>query len=134
MDYLADTVYLIDLWRQGGSAGKAARFARRNSTKQVGISWIAAGEFLGGSVSANQDRERVSLFLSGYLIVHSEIEIVEKYAEIYADLRTKNRMIGPNDLWIAATAVRHDLPLLTRNVGEFSRVEGLKISDYSSEI
>jgi len=41
------------------------------------------------------------------------------------------RPIGPNDLLIAATALAHDLILITHNLREFSRVAGLKLEDGS---
>ena len=54
------------------------------------------------------------------------------YAKIFATLRARGRRIGPNDLWIAASAVEHGCPLLTRNVEEFRHVEGLVVVDYVS--
>jgi tRNA(fMet)-specific endonuclease VapC len=42
----------------------------------------------------------------------------------------RGRSIGPNDLLIAAIAVTHDLELVTDNVGEFSRVVGLRMVDW----
>jgi tRNA(fMet)-specific endonuclease VapC len=50
----------------------------------------------------------------------------EHCASIRADLAASGRLIGPNDLLIAAIARAHDLVLVTRNVKEFSRVAGLK--------
>lgn len=38
--------------------------------------------------------------------------------------------IGPYDLQIAAICVRHGLTLVTSNVGEFSRVQGLVTEDW----
>jgi predicted nucleic acid-binding protein len=49
------------------------------------------------------------------------------HAEIYGDLSRKGQMIGAHDLIIAATARHHDMSVLTENVGEFSRVEGLHV-------
>ena len=40
-------------------------------------------------------------------------------------------LIGTNDLWIAATAVVFDLPLVSRNVVEFRRVPGLHVLSYT---
>lgn len=36
-------------------------------------------------------------------------------------------MIGPHDLWIAATAVTHDMDVATANAAEFGRVPGLTV-------
>lgn len=41
-------------------------------------------------------------------------------------LETVGTPIGPHDILIAATALRHQATLVTRNVREFSRVEGLQ--------
>ena len=57
-------------------------------------------------------------------------------AQRAAYLRTKlSRMgkpIGPYDLLIAATALEHQLTLVTHNVREFRRVEGLVVEDWTS--
>ena len=46
-------------------------------------------------------------------------------ARIRADLEAAGTPIGPHDTLIAATALRHQATLVTRNVREFSRVPGL---------
>ncbi len=35
-----------------------------------------------------------------------------------------------NDLWIAACAMQHAMPVVTRNVHEFSRIPGLRLVTY----
>lgn len=47
-----------------------------------------------------------------------------------ASLSAAGRPIGPNDLLIAATALVHNLTLVTHNLREFSRVTGLKVEDW----
>ena len=49
-----------------------------------------------------------------------------------ADLARVGTLIGPNDLLIAASARAHDLSLVTANVGEFSRVVGLRVEDWEA--
>ncbi len=41
-------------------------------------------------------------------------------------------LIGTNDLWIAATALANDMPLVTKNAEHFRRVPGIEIADYQS--
>ena len=134
MDFLADTGFLIDLWRESRQPGAATHFARTNAGKQVGICWIVEGEFLGGSVLADHNTAVVSAFLGHYSVVHSNRAIVRQYSELFASLRRQNRLIGPNDLWIAATALSLGLPLLTRNADEFERVSELEIVDYTTAL
>jgi tRNA(fMet)-specific endonuclease VapC len=47
-----------------------------------------------------------------------------------ASLSAAGRPIGPNDLLIAATALAHNLTLVTHDLREFSRITGLKVEDW----
>lgn len=38
--------------------------------------------------------------------------------------------IGGNDLMIAATALAHGLTVVTHNLGEFQRIDGLLVEDW----
>ena len=130
MDFLADTSFLIDLWRESARPGAAMRFARANTSRQVGICWVVAGEFLSGGLAAGHDGEQIAGFLERYPVVQSNPHIVGEYARIFAELKPHNNLIGPNDLWIAACARALDVPLLTANVQEFGRVHDLKVVGY----
>ncbi len=48
-----------------------------------------------------------------------------------ANLKQRGRPIGAYDVLIAGTALAHELILVTSNVGEFNRVEGLRVEDWS---
>ncbi|MBK9490750.1 MAG: type II toxin-antitoxin system VapC family toxin [Haliscomenobacter sp.] len=49
----------------------------------------------------------------------------EKAVEIYQTLKSSGNLIELRDLFIAASALAHDLPLATLNVKHFERVNGL---------
>lgn len=49
---------------------------------------------------------------------------------IRADLERNGNSIGPYDLLLAGHALALGLVLITRNTGEFSRVNGLAIADW----
>lgn len=51
-------------------------------------------------------------------------------ARIRAELESMGAPIGPHDTLIAATALRHQATLVTRNAREFSRVAGLQWVDW----
>lgn len=130
MELLADTVFLIDLWREALSPGPATAYAREHGSMQVAVPWIAAGEFLSGASVAGHEPDLVAAFLSAYPILHSDAATVRCYAEIYSELRKRNIVIGPNDLWIAAVARANGLPILTRNLAGFGRITDLEIIGY----
>lgn len=52
---------------------------------------------------------------------------VDKAADINAQLKRKNKQIEIADLFIAATAVAHQLKIATLNIKHFDRVENLEI-------
>ncbi|MBB4350505.1 MULTISPECIES: type II toxin-antitoxin system VapC family toxin [Rhizobiaceae] len=55
------------------------------------------------------------------------------YASIRNDLTAKGALIGPVDLFIAAHARSLDLTLVTNNIREFSRVDGLRVENWLEE-
>lgn len=132
MEYLADTVFLIDLWREKVKGGPAIRFAATHEGDSVCICWVVEGEFLSGALQAGHDSADVQGFVSRYPVVHSTPAIVERYARICADMRRAGTPpVGANDLWIAAVAMDRGVPLLSRNASEFSRIPNLKLVDYA---
>ncbi len=57
-------------------------------------------------------------------------ECATQAARIRVDLEAAGTPIGPHDVLIAATALRHQSTLVTRNSREFSRVPGLQWLDW----
>ena len=55
----------------------------------------------------------------------------EAYGTMRAELERKGRMIGNNDLWIAAHAKAAGLTLVTNNERGFRRVRGLKVENWA---
>ena len=52
---------------------------------------------------------------------------VDRFAQLRARLRSVGRAPPDFDLLIGATALEHDLAVVTRNVRHFNRIEGLEI-------
>ena len=52
------------------------------------------------------------------------------YAQIRSALEAAGTPIGPNDTWIAAQALHHQLVLVTDNTREFARVPGLLLENW----
>lgn len=66
---------------------------------------------------------------------HASVPFNDESAAITGPLREKldsqGRVIGPHAHQIAAIALQHEWTLVTSNTDEFSRVEGLKIEDWT---
>lgn len=52
-------------------------------------------------------------------------------ALIYDDLRQRYRRSGKHDLQIAATALAHDLTLVTRNTQDFISIANLRLDNWA---
>ena len=130
MDLIADTTFLIDLWREQRQPGPAWAFARNHDDWVIGLPWVVVGEFLSGGVIAGHRGEQLMEFIQHYPIIHTTIPIVRQYAETYAFIRQHGIAIGPNDLWIAACASTLKLPMVTRNTRDFQKLPELQILNY----
>lgn len=97
------------------------------------ISSITYAEMMHGvENSSNVIRNRIALalFLSSIQVLDFSTHAAEEYGKIKADLQRKGTPIGIMDTLIAAHARVNDLILVTNNVGEFQRVEKLKIENW----
>lgn len=125
-----DTCFLIDLEREQRKriAGPAHTFLMEHPDAEFRLSAVAFGEFAAGF--NRPDHPRLELIRAGYEFIPTDEATALSYATLYRDLRERNCLIGANDLWIASHAVQYGLPLVTRNVDEFSRVPGLLVMAY----
>lgn len=55
--------------------------------------------------------------------------VLDKAADIYADLRTTGKLIEDADILMAAIALTNDLALVTNNTSHFSRLTALQLED-----
>lgn len=72
-------------------------------------------------------------FLRPYLSVPFDDKASEFYGSLRSKLEKDGTPIGANDMLIAAIALANDLILITHNVREFGRIDGLKIEDWEAE-
>jgi tRNA(fMet)-specific endonuclease VapC len=106
----------------------------RNLENGILISSLTVAELeFGVSNSQFPEKNRFSLleFLSIFTILDFRETDAIPYGEIKTYLRKKGTIIGPIDLLLAAQALSNDLVLVTNNTKEFSRIENLKIEDWS---
>lgn len=71
-----------------------------------------------------------SLLFEGIPVLPFDEQAAMHYGIIRANLTQRGLLIGPNDLQIAAVALRHGATVVTHNQQEFSRVPGLLLEDW----
>ncbi len=104
------------------------------SPQEIKIPSLVAAELLFGAEKSqrkNENRKKVERFLEPLEIIDFDYNSAEFYAELRAKLEREGRVIGPNDMIIAATVLANGGKMVTNNVKEFERVRGLIIEDWS---
>jgi predicted nucleic acid-binding protein len=125
----ADTTFLIDWQREAGrGGGPVSRFLQAHAQERYFMSVTVLGEFSAGFADLGQAHYRKVREGIGLLPMDEETALT--YRNIFRELKSKGGLIGANDLWIAACALRHRMPLVTRNRHEFDRVPGLRVLGY----
>jgi tRNA(fMet)-specific endonuclease VapC len=100
------------------------------------LSVVTASELLHGIHRAGDPaiRARRSAFVEAVLarfpLLEIDLETARIHAQIRADLMASGTLIGPNDLWLAATCIARGLSIATGNVREFNRVQGLNVESW----
>ena len=100
------------------------------------ISTIVLSELEHGicnSDKAYQLKNRISLihFLLIVDILEYGCGAAEEYGKLRTDLQKRNCIIGNMDMLIAGHAKAENMVLVTHNIREFSRVNGLAVEDWS---
>ena len=78
------------------------------------------------------EKNRIALieFLSIFNILPFDDNDAVEFGLIKTDLEKKGKIIGPMDLLIAGQAKSKKLILVTNNIKEFERVEGIKLENW----
>jgi predicted nucleic acid-binding protein len=125
-----DTTFLIDLQRERtrGEGGPAHALLRGKPDAELCLSSVALGEFAEGFEDPDDPVLRVAR--ERHVLLPADEAVAIEYGRLARSLRRQGRLIGANDLWIAATSLRHGLPLVTADVAAFRRVPGLETVAY----
>ena len=133
MTHLLDTNACIRILN--GTAPRLGDRLRRIAPNQVALSTVVKAELLYGarnSRSVARNLQALKRFFLPFATLPFDDLAAEHYGQIRADLARLGTPIGANDLLIAASARARDLSLVTANVGEFSRVVGLRVEDWET--
>ncbi len=128
---ILDSTFLVDFERERrrSQTGPAVNFLRAHENVSFAITFTIAGELAAGR-SLGLDREKWESFIRPFQLYEYNSEVAWLFGHSFRQLQRDGLMIGANDLWIAATALANQTPVVTRNNREFSRVEGLMVLSY----
>lgn len=134
MLYLLDTNVCV-VYLNGRSEPVRNRVLSTPTDEMVVCSVVKAELFYGSMRSNNPIRslERQQGFLNRFVSLPFDDVAALIFGRIRAQLNRQGTPIGFYDLQIAAIALSNNLTLITHNIAEFSRVDGLAIEDWEIE-
>lgn len=132
MPWLLDTNHWIRLLK-----GRCAPLQEKLRSVPPDEAWLCSivKEELYHGAEGYEDREartaRLAVLFSRHPSVPFDDEAAQLAGRIRKDLEKRGELIGPHDIQIAAIALLHDWTLVTSNEGEFTRVAGLRVENWS---
>lgn len=130
--YMLDTNLCIRVLRERPAA---VREQFNQNADSLCISSIVLTELLHGAAKSarpEHHRRAVEDFIARVEVLPFDAEAADHAADIRAALERQGKMIGAYDLLIAGHARARGLVVVTGNLGEFGRVDGLRAEDWLS--
>lgn len=132
MRLLLDTNVCIDVLR--GRPEVVSRL-REHPPGYLYVSAVTVFELVQGAERAPEgfrkiERRKVNTFLSSVIQVMFDGPCGASAGEINAALLNAGTPVGVTDVFIAATALKMDVPIVTSNIRDFSKIKGLVVIDW----
>lgn len=128
---ILDTAFLIDVMNSEDGVAEIVADLDASGTSMVTTPTVMElWEGIHRADATQAERESVRELLEGLREVPFDRECALKAGEINADLASSGRPIDTEDVMIGATALVHDVPVVTRNVSHFERIDDLEVVSY----
>jgi tRNA(fMet)-specific endonuclease VapC len=111
----------------------ALKKLRGKSIGQVGISTITLSELNFGAAKSTRREQAVAAlaqFVLALEVASFDAEAANTYGGVRASLARRGKPIGPLDTLIGSHSLSLDVVLVTHNIRELSRIEGLRLEDW----
>ena len=98
------------------------------------LSVMTLHELLYGAERSRSTQQALTLlkeFVAPFTVLDVNSAVAAHAAKHRATLARQGTPIGPYDLLIAATALAHDLVLVSNNMREFMRIDGLQVENWA---
>jgi len=129
--YMLDTDICIYIIKRKPKS--VLKYFQRLQPGELSMSAISFAELMNGAKKSRQVEHNIARLneLAELLVIKPfDQKAATAYGDVRSTLEKKGKIIGSNDLLIAAHALSLDWILVTNNEKEFSRVDGLKIENW----
>jgi tRNA(fMet)-specific endonuclease VapC len=108
------------------------KFKEIEKNHTVALSSIVVSELLYGATKNGSPKlmKIVSSFIDNFIIYDYSKISAKYYADIRSNLEKQGKIIGANDLLIASHALSLKATLVTNNIKEFERIDGLILENW----
>lgn len=107
---------------------RAETFQTLLGDRSLALAFVSVAELLKWTVKRNWSPEKVAQLeaaLRRFVVIPYDRDLAWTWARTTARCEEAGRPISSGDAWIAAAALRYDLPLATNNLKHFEQVESL---------
>ena len=135
MGIIFDTSILIGLERTSSGLEK---LVKSRESEPFGISLISASELLHAVHRADSEPRRgqresfVEKILEIFPIYPFDLNASRVYARLWAQFIKKGIVVGTHDLMIASTCLSLGFSVLTAEIRDYRKIEGLRIEEFPS--
>lgn len=129
--YLLDTCVISDFVK--GESGTLAKI-QQTLPADIAISILTVMELRYGLALNPQRAQKIEPLITDFIDSVITLPFTNSEAQVRVILKAQGQPIGPYDLLIAATALQHNLIMVTANQREFSRVPNIKIENWRGPI
>ena len=121
---VVDTDVVIDFFN-GVSPG-AQVMSKLISGQEVALASISVFELYAG-VLGKRRLSQIETLIQGVIILPLDVIEAVIAGRIYTQLKSKGQRVGTHDILIAATCVANTVPLYTKEVAHFSKIEEIQV-------
>lgn len=135
MGILIDTSIFIESERQRLDLES---FTAQRPSEEFFMSVITVSELLHGVHRSRNEtiqgrRSAITEeMIAQFSILDIDLATARYHSRLWAELESLGQIIGPHDLWLAASCLAKGLKMVTANVREFERVPGLEVENWSA--
>ena len=124
---LLDTDVFSYLNKQGDTRGELYRPHVKGKT--IALSFITVGELYFWTIKKRWSARKIADLeqrIKAAVIVPYDLDLCKEFGRVKLSLAA-GRNVPANDLWIAACAIRHSIPLVTHNAKDFAGIPRLTV-------
>ncbi|WP_122091303.1 PIN domain-containing protein [Halalkalicoccus subterraneus] len=129
---IEDTSFIIDILHDDSDAVRFLDIieSEQRPERLASITVLELYEAVPQLDIPEERRQKILAVLDSRHAIPGDTKVMRKAGKLSGELITSGQEVDREDCIIAATALLHDEPIVTRNVDHFERIDGLDVRTY----